>query len=148
MTDPLAPIVAERNPSVPLAVAAVLQVADAGGRVTFGDLAVAYRERYLEVARGAGYQRGTQLGTLSVDEVRRFLVASVLPRLVTDELLETLPDVLDDGAVLQVSTMRWTVLEPERAQAIARLLAIAIERLAEAESLGEAAGASGSVLSG
>jgi lipopolysaccharide export system ATP-binding protein len=148
VTEALGPIAAERNPSLPLALATVLHVADAAGRVTFGDLAVAYRERYLQLAGGAGHGRGVHLGTLSVDEVRRFLVGSVLPRLVTDEILEPLPDVLDDGGVLQVRPARWAALAPDREQVAQRLMDLALERLAEAESVGEASGASGSVLSG
>ena len=148
MTDPLGPIAAERNPSVPIALAAVLQVADPGGRVTFGDLAVAYREQYLEVARRAGLATGTQRGTLSVDEVRRFLVSSVLPRLLTDGLFEALPPAVDDGSAIQIRPDRWASLAPERAPLAERLVALAIERLTEAETAGEAPGASGSVLAG
>jgi len=148
VTDPLGPIAGERNPSVPIALAVVLQVADPGGRVTFGDLAVAYRERYLEVAARAGLQSGTQRGTLSVDEVRRFLLSSVLPRLLTDGVFEDLPSSVDDGSVLQVRPERWASLAPERPQLGERLLAMALERLTEAETVGEAPGVSGSVLSG
>ena len=148
MTDALGPIAAERNPSVPLAMAAILHVADPGGRMTFGDLAVAYRERYLDVSRRAGLQSGTQRGTLSVDEVRRFLLSSALPRLVTDGLLQELPAVMDDGSTLEVRPERWHAIALERATLAERLIAMAIERLAEAETAGEAAGASGSVLAG
>jgi lipopolysaccharide export system ATP-binding protein len=116
--------------------------------MTFGDLAVAYRERYLDVSRRAGLQSGTQRGTLSVDEVRRFLLSSVLPRLVTDGILEELPLTLEDGSALQVRPERWDALAPERAALGERLITMAIERLAEAESAGEAPGASGSVLAG
>jgi lipopolysaccharide export system ATP-binding protein len=139
-------IAQERNPSLPLALAAVLQVADDGGRVVFGDLAVAYRERYLHVGRrteGAG-----QGGTLSVDEVRRFLTGSVLPRLVTDEILEPLPEALHDGSVLQVRAERWGAMAPEREELLDVLTVLAVERMTEAESAGEAPVPSGSVLTG
>jgi len=148
MTDPLGPIVADRNPSLPIALAAILQVADEAGGLTFGDLAVAYRERHLQVARRAGLESGTQRGTLSVDEVRRFLVASVLPRLVTDDVLESLPGVLEDGSRLQVRASWGGTLAADRSALTERLLALALERLAEAESVGQAAGAAGSVLAG
>lgn len=148
MTDALGPILAERNPSVPIAVAAVLQVADEGGRAMFGALAVAYRERYLEVTRGVGLASETQRGTLSVDEVRRFLLASVLPRLVTDGILDEPPAVVDDGTMLQVQPERWHALAPNRAALAEQLIAQAVERLGEAETAGEAPGTSGSVLTG
>jgi lipopolysaccharide export system ATP-binding protein len=148
MTEALGPILAERNPSVPLAVAAVLQVADADGRAAFGALAVAYRERYLDVARGAGLPTEAQRGTLSMDEVRRFLLASVLPRLVTDGIVEDLPHPVDDASLLRVPPDRWAALAADRAAFVERLIATAVERLGEAETAGEAAGASGSVLTG
>jgi lipopolysaccharide export system ATP-binding protein len=148
MTDPLGPILAERNPSVPLALAAILQAADADGQATFGALAVTYRERYLDVTRGAGLPSDSQRGTLSVDEVRRFLLASVLPRLVTDGLVEQLPHAVDDATPLRVRPERWSVLAAERAALAERLIAAAVARLGETETAGEAAGASGSVLAG
>jgi lipopolysaccharide export system ATP-binding protein len=138
-------IAQERNPSLPLALGAVLQVADADGRVVFGDLAVAYRERYLHVGRRTDATGG---GTLSVDEVRRFLAGSVLPRLVTDEILEPLPDALRDEAVLRVRPERWAAMAPEREELLEALAALAAERMAEAESAGEAPAPSGSVLTG
>jgi lipopolysaccharide export system ATP-binding protein len=146
--DALGPILAERNPSVPLALAAVLQVADAEGRATFGTLAVAYRERYLDVTRGAGLPSETQRGTLSVDEVRRFLLSSVLPRLVTDGVVTELPHPVDDGSPIQVRPERWLVLAPDRVALAERLVAMAVERLGETETAGEAPGVSGSVLTG
>jgi len=139
---------AERNPSVPLALAAILQVADAEGRTTFGDLAVAYRERYLEVTRGAGLPHETQRGTLSVDEVRRFLRSSVLPRLVTEEILAPVPADLDDAGLLRVRPERWPSLAAARAALAARLVGMAVERLADAETAGEAPRATGCVLAG
>jgi lipopolysaccharide export system ATP-binding protein len=146
MTHVPGSIAQERNPSLPLALAAVLQVADAGGRMVFAELAVAYRERYLHVGRrteGAG-----QGGALSVDEVRRFLAGSVLPRLVTDEVLEPLPETLADGSVLRVRPERWAAMAPEREELQLALMALAAERIADAETAGEAPAPSGSVLTG
>jgi len=146
MTDVLGFLADERNPSLPLALAAVLQAADAGGSCAFADLAVSYRERYLHADyrhEGLG-----QAGTLSVDEVRRFLAASALPRLVTVEVLEPLPEVLDDATVLRVRAERWGIFSADREGLIARLMALASERIAEAETVGEAPAPSGAVLAG
>jgi len=140
------PIAQDRNPSLPLALAAVLQVADPEGRCTFADLAVAYRERYLHVVRRR--EAAGQGGTLSVDEVRRFLTGSVLPRLVTDGILEPLPEVLEDATVLRVRAERWGDMAGDRDGFGATLVALAAERMAEAESVGEAPAPSGRVLTG
>jgi lipopolysaccharide export system ATP-binding protein len=152
VTDALGPIVTERDPSVPLAiplaVAAVLHVADPGGRVTFGELAVACRERYLEASRRAGLEAGAPAGTLSVDEVRQFLLSSVLPRLVTYGILEELPPTVEDESVLQVRPERWGALLPERALLGERLIALAIDRMVEVEAAGVVPRPSGSVLAG
>jgi len=79
--------------------------------------------------------------------VRRFLAGSVLPRLVTDGVLEPPPDPLEDGSVLQVRAERWVAMATEREELSAALMALAVERIAEAESAGGAA-PSGSVLTG
>src|SRR2546428_10224322 len=87
MTDPhaavpeLAELLVGRDPSLPLAAAALARIADGGGRAAFGDLAVAYREEFLKLW---AHTRGGALpeaGNLSVDDARANLGSSVLPRL-------------------------------------------------------------------
>jgi len=146
VTDVVGLLADERNPSLPLALAAVVQVASPEGTCTFADLAVAYRERHLHADRrheGAG-----QSGTLSVDEVRRFLTGSVLPRLVTVQVLDPLPEELDDGSVLRVRPELWPTIDGDRAGLIDRLTVLAADRIAEAESVGDTPAPSGSVLAG
>jgi lipopolysaccharide export system ATP-binding protein len=148
MTDVFGLVAQERNPSLPLALAATLQVAGPDGRLTFGALAVAYRERHLQVTRRPGHDDAGQAGTLSMDEVRRFLASSVLPRLVTDQILATLPEALDDASELQVRDEQWVLLAGERAPLIERLVNLAIERVAEVESPAAAPAPVGSILNG
>jgi len=146
VSDVLDFLAEERNPSLPLALAAVLQAASAEGSCTFADLAVSYRERYLHADyrhEGLGHA-----GTLSVDEVRRFLAGSVLPRLVTLEVLEPLPEVLDDATLLRARPERWGIISADREGLIVRLMELTAERIAEAETVGEAPAPSGSVLAG
>jgi len=90
MTDPdfLAHL-RTRDPSLCLAVAALLKLADESGGVPFGALAVAYREDYLAALRRVAGESGRgDAGTLSVDDVRRHLAVSVLPRLAQEALIE------------------------------------------------------------
>jgi lipopolysaccharide export system ATP-binding protein len=56
--------------------------------VTLGDLAVAYREDYLNVHEGTTGDLSRQGGMLAVEEVRRHLAESALPRLVTEGVLQ------------------------------------------------------------
>ena len=81
MIDRLHEAVGGGDTSIPLAVAALIRVADAGGQASFDDVAVAYRSDYLDVQQREWGEAGRQRGTLSVDEVRRYLRNSVLPRL-------------------------------------------------------------------
>ena len=68
MSERLLQILEGSDPSLPLAVAALLPTLNAEGASTFGAIAVAYREDHLNL-----YQRewgeASQAGQLSVDEV-------------------------------------------------------------------------------
>jgi len=80
MTEPLQELLSARDPSVTLAAAALLAIAEEDGTAYFGPLAVAYRDAYLH-ARAATAGETGETGTLSVDDARTNLGASVLPRL-------------------------------------------------------------------
>jgi lipopolysaccharide export system ATP-binding protein len=91
-----------RDPSLCLAVSALLRLADDTGAAEFGALAVAYREDYLAaLGRVAGDASRPDPGTLSVDDVRRHLGVSVLPRLAQE-------------ALIQAPIRAWTDAEPVR----------------------------------
>ena len=142
MTESLRALFGGRDPSLALAVAALLRAADDGGTLAFDELAVVYREDHLELQRQLG-ETATQAGALSMDEVRRHLDGSVLPRLVTDGVLSRnevsvrlRPDLLGaPGAA--------------RAAARAELLALATEALEELDTAGSPppVAAAGAVLS-
>src|SRR5205807_6554488 len=74
-------LLAQRDSSLPLAAAELARIADERGRTTFGDLAAAYREEFLQLRahmRGASLP---ELGGLSLEDFRNTLRSSVLPRL-------------------------------------------------------------------
>ncbi len=148
MSDVFEILAREQNPSFPLALAAMLRAADGDGAVTFDGLTLSYREDYLELIRRAGHEDAVKGGTLSVDEVRRFLASSVLPRLVTERLLDPLPAELGDDSLLRVPSEQWAPLAADRESAIARLMALAVERLTETESAGTRPTITGSTLKG
>jgi lipopolysaccharide export system ATP-binding protein len=79
---------AGRDPSLPLAVAALLEAADSSGKAAFDDLAVAYRSAHLELQLRERGDTAPQRGILSVDEVRHHLMSSVLPRLATEGIVQ------------------------------------------------------------
>ena len=128
-----------RDPSLPLAVASVLRCAMEHGTATFGALTLAYRDDYLSLHQRSGVgDRGQQSGTLSVDEVRRHLRESVLPRLAMDGVMEALPDSVTDDTPLGITGVLGRSIVDDPAAAREALIEIALENIHKAESTGAA----------
>jgi lipopolysaccharide export system ATP-binding protein len=119
-----------------LALAALLGRAGPDGAAVFGELSVAYREDYLAMRQRAFGESRHEGGVLSVDQARRHLAQSVLPRLVTDRLLAPLPDPLEDASLIRFHPDTWTSLKPAAGQARDELLALAVEAVQAAETAG------------
>jgi lipopolysaccharide export system ATP-binding protein len=83
----------DRDPSVPIALAAIVRAAGPSDSIAFSDLVHGYREAHL-----ACYQGDDQ--DLSGDEVREHLHQSVLPRLATE------------GWILDTSAGYWQTVRP------------------------------------
>jgi len=128
-----------RDPSLALAVASLLRCTMEDGTVTFTALALAYREDYLSLHKGGAADLGQQSGTLSVDEVRRHLQSSVLPRLAMDGVLDSLPDTLENDTPLRLTGKLGRSVVDEPATARNALIQIALENIRKAESAGTAA---------
>ena len=71
----------DRDPSVPIALAAITRAAGATDTVDFGDLVMSYREAHLACHRTLDGQVQVEI---TGDEVRDHLTRSVLPRLATE----------------------------------------------------------------
>ena len=102
--------------------------ATGAGTTTFGALAVAYREEHIELHRRelGDLSRG---GTLSMDEVRRHLAQSVLPRLAGDGILAPLPDVIDDDCPVRLAPDVLEEIGERGAMARDALLTLAVHSL-------------------
>jgi lipopolysaccharide export system ATP-binding protein len=135
-----------RDPSEALALVALIAEADAQGSLAFADLAVAYRQAYLEAQRREFGEATRQRGALSVDEVRRHLRTSVLPRLVNDDLLEPLPETYDDDHAVQLVPSVARGLLQQRDASRAAVLDLALEAIRTAEVVAERAAPAGSTL--
>ncbi len=134
----MAALLAARDSSLPLAAAALAQVADAHGATSFGPLAVAYREEFLRVRARV---RGTTLsesGSLSVDDSRENLRGSVLPRLALDGVVTLPVEPWWDDTPIAFAPDLWERVAADRAGIAARLLDAAVETLASAETGGSA----------
>ena len=86
----------DRDPSVPIGLAAIVRAAGPTDSIAFSDLVHSYREAYL-----ACYQQiGEAAQEVSGDDVRHHLTSSVLPRLATE------------GWILDTAAGYWQTLRP------------------------------------
>ncbi len=123
MSDALLTQLRGRDPSICLALAALIGSADEQGATSFGAAAVAYREDYLAaLRRSAGDAGRADPGTLSVDDVRRHLATSVLPRLATEAVILDPGKGWGESSVVQLRPETWTTLSADRDGARQRLL--------------------------
>jgi lipopolysaccharide export system ATP-binding protein len=130
----LATLLAARDSSLPLVAAALARVADERGRAPFGELAVAYREEFLQLrahSRGASLP---ELGGLSVEEFATNLRTSTLPRLALLKVVGYPVGVPGDATPIAFTPEAWAELSADRAGAADRLLAAAERAVARAES--------------
>lgn len=101
-----------QDPSIPLALAALTLVADDSGVAQFSDLVLEYRNTFLRCSNEVGSPASLEL---SGDQVRENLRRSVLPRLVTNDLVtvqstdgETVPE------TVRASNSWWNDVVPDR----------------------------------
>jgi lipopolysaccharide export system ATP-binding protein len=142
MTPPETPqrlpdLLAQRDSSLPLAAAALARVADAQGHTTFGHLAVAYREEFLQLRAHVRGDSLPELGGLSLEDFRTGLRTSVLPRLGVMKIVTYPAGPLADESPVAFSPEVWVELQPapeQEGSAADRLLAAAEQALARAES--------------
>ena len=87
-----------RDPSLPLALAALARDADLSGALDFKALSVSYRQTFLQALADAGVPSGPEL---SEDEVHENLVRSVLPRLA------------DEGWIASLAAGGWSVVRAQ-----------------------------------
>jgi lipopolysaccharide export system ATP-binding protein len=148
VTSPLREVLAGRDPSLPLAVGALLRIADQTGAARFGALAVAYREDYLELRRIEWGEGLGQRGQLAVDEARRHLESSVLPRLADAGVVQPPPDLVDDEDLICLTHDAWQDLGRDVQATHDWLLECALAAIREAETAGTRTETGGSTLTG
>jgi lipopolysaccharide export system ATP-binding protein len=107
---------------------------------------VAYREAHLELRRQEWGESASQRGLLSVDEARRHLTASVLPRLASEGILAGVPSVSDESAEVRVAPDAWASFATGRDGAQAELMVLALEAVRATETSGEEVVPTGSML--
>jgi lipopolysaccharide export system ATP-binding protein len=129
-----------------LAVAALLRTGDPTGTSTLGSVAVGYREDHLRL-----YERewgeSAHSGQLSVDQARRHLEQSVLPRLVTAGVLEPFQSPLEDDTTIRLRADIVGEVIGDPAAARSTLIELAGAAIHQAETPAGPLVAVGSILS-
>ncbi|HJR42198.1 MAG TPA: LPS export ABC transporter ATP-binding protein [Gemmatimonadaceae bacterium] len=136
-----------------LAMYAMLAVARDDGSVPFHEVAIHYRNDYLEMMRALGHDAEREAGRLSLDEVRDYLARSVLPRLASDGLIALPPAPVNTaGATFRIADRYWQEFLPYRAEMSRVGVADVVRHTGEHPSLptaiARAARARGSILEG
>jgi lipopolysaccharide export system ATP-binding protein len=103
--------------SVALALHAIVSVAQPDGSADFNDVTIRYRDDHLAAARADGRDVDREAGLLSLDEVRTYLIASVVPRLVSEGiLLSPSDDLRAPGARVKIASVLWSEIAPQRTE--------------------------------
>jgi lipopolysaccharide export system ATP-binding protein len=113
--------------STALALHALISAADPDGIADFDVAARVYRDDYLSAFRASGRDAEREAGRLSLDEVRQYLVKSVLPRLVAEGVLANAPGSAEAGAKVRFGEATWAAIVGER-DALAAALRITGEQ--------------------
>ena len=117
ISDQVRALIEERaggDRSIAFALHALVSEADADGCATFNDVAIRFREDYLNALRAQGLDSEREAGRLSLDEVRTFLNRSVIPRLVSQGLISTVPSDADGGDRVRIAPALWMEIVPQR----------------------------------
>jgi lipopolysaccharide export system ATP-binding protein len=96
---------------------AIVRAADENGAAKVRDVAGNYREDYLRGLRIKGLDAEREAGRLAQDEVRSYLVTSILPRLAERGVILPADGDLDgDSATVHVSPALWKDIAPYRTE--------------------------------
>ena len=142
MTHPFVERFRERDPSLGLAVASILRCMVRHGSATFATLAASYRDEHIAFHRdqightapqgGGGRDGGGD--ALSLDEARRHLANSTLPRLVNENVLEPLPDTLEDDTPIRLQAAELEGIRDDLTAVTQQLIEVVRANLHDGES--------------
>jgi lipopolysaccharide export system ATP-binding protein len=118
---------AKHDRSIALALHALIIAADAEGCSDFNQAAIIFRDDHLAAMRVEGRDAEREAGRLSLDEVRKHLASSVLPRLVSDGVIVLPQTGLNaPDARIRITEGYWRDI-----QAIRRSLALVLRQTGE-----------------
>jgi lipopolysaccharide export system ATP-binding protein len=100
-----------------IALGAIIREADLSGYAPFHNVVIRYRDEFLRVLRTEGKDAEREAGRLGLDEVESYLVASILPRLAGDGVIQ--PVDMDGGSPdirIKLTDGVWREIEPNKRQ--------------------------------
>lgn len=101
--------------SIALALHALIVATDDSGTADFEQVAIIYRNDYLQARRAAGHDADREAGHLGMDQVRQHLSYSVLPRLAAEGAIVLPPGGLDAaGARIRFTDAVWSEIKDAR----------------------------------
>ncbi len=108
---------AEGDRSLTFGLHALIVAADPSGLASLHDMAIRFREDYLESLRSRGGDADQEAARLSLDEVRSFLLRSVVPRLVSKSaVVYPVPNAPREVAdAVRLAPDLWSAIAPQRA---------------------------------
>ncbi len=114
--------------SAVLTLAAVIGAGDEQGRAPIHEVAIGYRDAYLEALRTEGRDAEREAGRLSLDEIRGHLATRDLPRLVASRILVLEGNPRDPDATVRVADDVWSSLRGLRRTAVMSALRVTGEQ--------------------
>jgi lipopolysaccharide export system ATP-binding protein len=98
-----------------IALAAIIREADLAGSAPFHNVVIRYRDEFLRVLRAEGRDAEREAGRLGLDEVESYLKASILPRLLGDNVIKQLDGEAETTDLkIEIVDSLWKEIEPNK----------------------------------
>jgi lipopolysaccharide export system ATP-binding protein len=100
-----------------IALGAIVREADLAGSASFHNVAIRYRDDFLRALRAEGKDAEREAGRLGLDEVESYLLASIIPRLVGDGVIEPFEFEQPTADVrIKLAAKLWKDIAPNRGE--------------------------------
>jgi lipopolysaccharide export system ATP-binding protein len=100
-----------------IAIGAIVREADETGSAPFHNVVIRYRDEFLRTLRAEGKDAEREAGRLGLDEVEKYLVASILPRLTGDGVVKPIdPELALSDVRIKFSEALWSEIAPHKGE--------------------------------
>lgn len=102
--------------SMSIALGAIIREADLSGFALFHNVAIRYRDEFLRSLRVEGKDAEREAGRLGLDEVEKYLVGSIIPRLAGDGVIKPFDREAEGELRIQLTESLWRDIAPNRGE--------------------------------